>query len=179
MIMSKSETFLFQFTRDSLKISRLFRLFSDTVETWKIAFNFSKLDWIVHLAKTLQFAFKIGILFQVWIRIQANTFKNWANVTLREAGGPSVENLETDFQDGTKLVALVETLQKRKLKHNKKPINQHHELENITIALDAIQEDGLKLVNIGKIFCWQKLFSRWVRHQFLGFHFWKLYFVLI
>ena len=90
--------------------------------------------------------------FQVWIRIQANTFKNWANVTLREAGGPSVENLETDFQDGTKLVALVETLQKRKLKHNKKPINQHHEIENITIALDAIQEDGLKLVNIGKTF---------------------------
>ena len=62
----------------------------------------------------------------------------------------NVEVKETDFQDGTKLVALVETLQKRKLKHNKKPINQHHEIENITIALDAIQEDGLKLVNIGK-----------------------------
>ena len=92
-----------------------------------------------------------SFFFQVWIRIQANTFKNWANVTLREAGGPgNIENLETDFQDGTKLVALVETLQKRKLKHNKKPINQHHEIENITIALDAIQEDGLKLVNIGK-----------------------------
>ena len=88
---------------------------------------------------------------EVWIRIQAQTFKNWANVTLREAGGPSLnEDLETAFQDGTKLVALVETLQKRKLKHNKKPINQHQELENISIALDAIQEDGLKLVNIGK-----------------------------
>merc|ERR1711860_477848 len=62
---------------------------------------------------------------EVWIRIQANTFKNWANVTLREAGGPSVENLETDFQDGTKLVALVETLQKRKLKHNKKHTYTH------------------------------------------------------
>ena len=86
----------------------------------------------------------------MWIRIQANTFKNWANVTLREVGGPSIENLESDFQDGTKLVSLVETLQKRKLKHNKKPINQHHELENIAIALDAIQEDGLKLVNIGR-----------------------------
>ena len=92
------------------------------------------------------------ILFQVWIRIQANTFKNWANVTLREAGSQrNIENLESDLQDGTILVSLVETLQKRKLKHNKKPINQHHEIENITIALDAIQEDGLKLVNIGKI----------------------------
>jgi hypothetical protein len=47
-------------------------------------------------------------------------------------------------------VALVQVLQKRKLRHNKKPVNQHQELENITIALDAIVEDGIKLVNIGK-----------------------------
>ena len=49
-----------------------------------------------------------------------------------------------------RLVALVETLQKRKLRHNKRPQSQPHALENITIALDAIQEDGIKLVNIGK-----------------------------
>ena len=48
-----------------------------------------------------------------------------------------------------RLVALVETLQKRKLRHNKRPASQPHALENITIALDAIQEDGIKLVNIG------------------------------
>ena len=47
-------------------------------------------------------------------------------------------------------MALVQVLQKRKLRHNKKPVNQHQELENITIALDAIMEDGIKLVNIGK-----------------------------
>ena len=88
---------------------------------------------------------------EVWVQIQAQTFKNWANITLREAGGPSLDaSLEEAFQDGTKLVALVETLQKRKLKHNKKPINQHHELENISVALEAIQEDGVKLVNIGR-----------------------------
>ena len=52
--------------------------------------------------------------------------------------------------DGTRLVALVEALQKRKLRHNKRPLNQHHELENIAIALDAIKEDGIKLVNIGR-----------------------------
>jgi len=44
-----------------------------------------------------------------------------------------------------------QVLQKRKLRHNKKPVNQHQELENISIALDAIMEDGIKLVNIGKI----------------------------
>lgn len=63
---------------------------------------------------------------------------------------PEIENLETDFADGTRLVALVEALQKRKLRHNKRPLNQHHELENIAIALDAIKEDGIKLVNIGR-----------------------------
>ena len=89
---------------------------------------------------------------EVWVQIQANTFRNWANVTLRESGGPGdIVDLQNDLQDGTKLVALVETLQKRRLKHNKKPLNQHHELENLSIALDAIQEDGIKLVNIGKV----------------------------
>ena len=61
-----------------------------------------------------------------------------------------VENIETDFADGTRIVALVEALQKRKLRHNKRPLNQHHELENISIAIDAIKEDGIKLVNIGR-----------------------------
>ena len=65
---------------------------------------------------------------------------------------PDIENLETDLADGTRLVALVEALQKRKLRHNKRPLNQHHELENIAIALDAIKEDGIKLVNIGRKF---------------------------
>ncbi len=44
----------------------------------------------------------------------------------------------------------METLQKRKLRHNKRPASQPHALENITIALDAIKEDGIKLVNIGE-----------------------------
>ena len=44
----------------------------------------------------------------------------------------------------------MEVLQKRRLKHNKRPQSQPHALENITIALTAIQEDGIKLVNIGR-----------------------------
>ena len=43
----------------------------------------------------------------------------------------------------------MEVLQRRKLRHNRAPQTQPHALENITIALDAIQEDGIKLVNIG------------------------------
>ena len=56
-----------------------------------------------------------------------------------------------DFCDGTLLCALVEGLQKRPLKPswNKRPANQHHYLENVTTALNAIEADGGKLVNIG------------------------------
>jgi ribosomal protein S16 len=36
-----------------------------------------------------------------WIKIQANTFKNWINVNLRETG-LTVEDLSTDFSDGVR-----------------------------------------------------------------------------
>lgn len=46
---------------------------------------------------------------------------------------------------------MVENLQKRPLKGwNRRPANQHHYLENASVALKAIEEDGIKLVNIGK-----------------------------
>lgn len=51
------------------------------------------------------------------------------------------------------MCALVEHLQKRKLKPswNKRPANQHHYLENASKALKAIEDDGIKLVNIGNV----------------------------
>ena len=33
-----------------------------------------------------------------------------------------------------------------------KPLNQHHWLENVNLALKAITQDGIKLVNIGSFF---------------------------
>jgi len=46
----------------------------------------------------------------------------------------------------------VEALQKKPIKPawNKRPTNQHHYLENVTAALNAIEQDGVKLVNIGE-----------------------------
>ena len=85
-----------------------------------------------------------------FVRIQANTFRNWVNETLKE-GGERVEDFGADFRDGVRLVALVERLQRRRLRRtHRRPQSQHHEIENITIALDAIKEDGIKLVNIGE-----------------------------
>ncbi|CAL8119013.1 unnamed protein product [Orchesella dallaii] len=98
-----------------------------------------------HAAKGMQIRGKED----VWIEIQAHTFRNWVNEHLRPLG-LSVQDLTTDLCDGTKLIALVEALQKRTLRKIHKPVNQHQMLENVTRALDAIASDGVKLVNIGK-----------------------------
>lgn len=61
--------------------------------------------------------------------------------------------MASDFCDGTLLCLLVESLQKRPLKPswNKNPSNQHHYLENVACALNAVEADGIKLVNIGNV----------------------------
>lgn len=100
-----------------------------------------------HAAKGMQIKGKEDL----WIEIQAHTFRNWVNEHLRPLGH-SVSDLSTDFCDGTRLLFLVEALQKRTLRGKVlKPQNQHQMLENVTRALDAVKEDGVKLVNIGKL----------------------------
>ncbi|CAB3237329.1 unnamed protein product [Arctia plantaginis] len=87
----------------------------------------------------------------LWVEIQANTFRNWVNETLKPMNIKVVDLVE-DFRDGTVLCSLVEALQGRKLRGwSQKPTNQHHKLENVTNALQAIEDDGVKLVNIGNM----------------------------
>lgn len=85
----------------------------------------------------------------VWVEIQANTFRNWVNEHLPQS--LRVADLSQDLESGVRLCALVEALQGHPIKPtwNKKPANQHHYLENVTCALNAIEQDGVKLVNIG------------------------------
>ncbi|XP_050306612.1 filamin-A isoform X2 [Anthonomus grandis grandis] len=87
----------------------------------------------------------------VWVEIQANTFRNWVNEHLPKE--LRIVDLSEDLRTGVRLCALVEALQKRPLKPtwNRKPVNQHHYLENVTTALNAIEKDGVKLVNIGNL----------------------------
>lgn len=91
----------------------------------------------------------------LWVEIQANTFRNWVNEHLKHAadvGSGPVLDLAEDFRDGTRLCALVEVLTKRRLpRWNPRPANQHHHLENVSTALQAIEADGVKLVNIGNV----------------------------
>jgi len=91
----------------------------------------------------------INAIENAWVEIQLKTFTNWANEQLKPVG-LSVTDLRTDFCDGLKLIALVESLQKRKLTKIKNPINQHQYIENVQIALNAIASENIKLVNIGQ-----------------------------
>ena len=98
-------------------------------------------------ARTLQgHAARAGV--DKWILIQENTFRNWVNEQLRTAG-MSVEDLETDFDNGCRLCALIESLQGKRVKVIKNPRNPHQQLENVSQALTAIANDNIRLVNIG------------------------------
>ncbi|XP_076454336.1 filamin-B-like isoform X2 [Babylonia areolata] len=84
-----------------------------------------------------------------WIMIQKNTFMNWVNLQL-QGSGHVVDDFEVDFDNGVKLCALIEALQHRKIgKVIKKPLNQHQSLENVSLALKAVADDNVRLVNIG------------------------------
>ena len=88
-----------------------------------------------------------------WIMIQKNTFTNWINEQLKNEA-ESVDDIRLDLTDGVKLVKLINALQmpnpKVSRRYFKTPKNEHQCLENISLALNAIMEDGIKLVNIGK-----------------------------
>ncbi|GBP62392.1 Filamin-C, partial [Eumeta japonica] len=87
----------------------------------------------------------------LWVEIQANTFRNWINETLKPVDIKVIDLVE-DLRDGTVLCSLVEVLQGRRLRGwSSRPANQHHRLENVTTALQAIEDDGVKLVNIGNV----------------------------
>ncbi|GFR82099.1 filamin-C [Elysia marginata] len=83
-----------------------------------------------------------------WLQIQRNTFTNWVNENLRTRG-IVIDDVRTDLSDGVTLVALVEALIKEKVPGAvPRPSNQYQKLQNITVALDALSKDGVKLVNI-------------------------------
>ena len=63
-----------------------------------------------------------------------------------------IKDLETDFEDGLKLLALLEVLSSKNVgRYNKRPKMAVQKLENVAIALKFIKSEGMKLVNIGKL----------------------------
>ncbi|XP_045200406.2 filamin-B-like isoform X2 [Mercenaria mercenaria] len=89
------------------------------------------------------------VMDEQWVRIQETTFKNWCNEQLK-VSGRSIENLATDMCDGVCLAALVESLQFRKIgRVYTKPTSKIQKLQNVSLALKAITDDNVKLVNVG------------------------------
>ena len=85
-----------------------------------------------------------------WKRIQKKTFTRWCNEQLR-VRGMAVDDLNNEFSDGLKLIALLEVLSHQKFKkYNKKPRIHAQKIENVTMALSFLREEKVKLVNIGK-----------------------------
>lgn len=86
-----------------------------------------------------------------WKIIQKNTFTRWANEHLKTVN-KQIADLEADFSDGLRLVALIEVLSGKKFKHvNKRPNFRTQKLENVTMTLRFLEEDeGIRIVNIGE-----------------------------
>lgn len=85
-----------------------------------------------------------------WKKIQQRTFTRWCNEHLKVAN-IVIYDLETDLCDGIKLIVLLEVLaHKRVGKYNKKPNFKSQKMENVAIALKFIENENIKLVNIGK-----------------------------
>lgn len=106
-----------------------------------------------------------------WKRIQLNTFTRWVKQKLEQVN-VTVSDLvcfricsdtlcfrsfdysflqKTDFEEGLKLIRLVEVLSGKTFgRHNKKVLFRHQRLENISLALRFLEnEEHIKLVNIG------------------------------
>ena len=82
-----------------------------------------------------------------WKRIQQNTFTRWVNEHLKKAD-QSITDLAMDLSDGLKLIVLIEVLSGKSMwKHNKKPKLRTQKLENISIALQFLEKEGVVLVN--------------------------------
>jgi len=84
-----------------------------------------------------------------WIDIQKRTFTKWCNSHLSERL-LKINSLETDFEDGVLLCALLEQISSKSVGIvNKKPKIRAQKLENTGAALKFLRDEGIKLVAIG------------------------------
>lgn len=105
--------------------------------------------WVIDPHKvTMKYDFNF---FRVWKKIQQNTFTRWTNEHLKKIH-QNVANLETDLEDGLRLIGLLQVLSGKTLpKHSKKPNFRSQKLENVSVALQFLEKDeGIRIVNIGK-----------------------------
>lgn len=87
----------------------------------------------------------MSLLDDAWIKIQQKTFTKWMNGHLRKRGFTIIENAQTDFDTGIKLMQLVNALYGLDIpKHNKDPKMRPHKLDNIAVALNMVEKAEIK-----------------------------------
>ncbi|KAJ8396992.1 hypothetical protein AAFF_G00010460 [Aldrovandia affinis] len=84
-----------------------------------------------------------------WKKIQQNTFTRWCNEHLK-CVKKRIANLQTDLSDGLRLIGLIEVLSQRKMfrKYNQRPTFRQMQLENVSVALEFLEKENIKLVSI-------------------------------
>ncbi|MED6247979.1 hypothetical protein ATANTOWER_023018 [Ataeniobius toweri] len=89
-----------------------------------------------------------------WKKIQQNTFTRWCNEHLKVLN-KRIADLQKDLSDGLKLIGLLEVLSQKKMyrKYHLRPNFRQMKLENVSVALEFLEREHIKLVSIGKRFC--------------------------
>uniref|UniRef100_W5NEM8 Filamin A n=1 Tax=Lepisosteus oculatus TaxID=7918 RepID=W5NEM8_LEPOC len=84
-----------------------------------------------------------------WKKIQQNTFTRWCNEHLK-CVNKRIANLQTDLSDGLRLIGLLEVLSQKKMfrKYNQRPTFRQMQLENVSVALEFLDKENIKLVSI-------------------------------
>ncbi|CAF3992133.1 unnamed protein product [Rotaria magnacalcarata] len=86
-----------------------------------------------------------AVLDPAWERQQKKTFTAWCNSHLRKVG-TSIENIEEDFQNGLKLMLLLEVISNEQLIKPDRGRMRFHKIANVNKALDFITSKGVKLM---------------------------------
>lgn len=86
-----------------------------------------------------------------WKKIQQNTFTRWCNEHLKVVN-KRINDLQKDLSDGLKLIGLLEVLSQKKMyrKYHSRPNFRQMKLENVSVALEFLDMENIKLVSIGE-----------------------------
>ncbi|KAG2460230.1 filamin-C isoform X4 [Polypterus senegalus] len=84
-----------------------------------------------------------------WKKIQQNTFTRWCNEHLK-CVNKRINDLQKDLSDGLKLIGLLEVLSQKKMyrKYHARPNFRQMKLENVSVALEFLDREHIKLVSI-------------------------------
>ncbi|XP_045932536.1 filamin-B isoform X1 [Micropterus dolomieu] len=84
-----------------------------------------------------------------WKKIQQNTFTRWINEHLK-CVNKRIADLQVDLGDGLRLISLLEVLSHKNMyrKYHPRPNFRQMKLENVSVALEFLDKESIKLVSI-------------------------------